>query len=123
MTQRFQPMTPGAPPARLDAPPAARPAQVAASGSEPRSSTAGASEVSVEQVRVRITGTDPVRARQVVEDAVAMAARRLPAGLSGDVPALRVKVSARRASPSDLAEAIARELTSALSRTGGGKHA
>ena len=77
--------------------------------------------VNVEGLRLRLPGQSAAGGRRVAEQAMAMVAQRLPAGLTGDVPAIKLRVRAAGASEARLSAAIAEAVIATLAKHGAGR--
>jgi hypothetical protein len=86
----------------------------------PAAHAAGA-PVTIETLRLRVPGHNAAAGRSLVEEAVRQVAERLPAGLTGRIPALKLRVRPRRAGAAHLRDAIADSLLEMLTLRGRGE--
>jgi hypothetical protein len=74
--------------------------------------------VTIDRLHLRLPAQGAASGRRVVERALALAARRLPPGLAGQLPQLALRVQPRSFTESGLSEAIAEALLEALRKRG-----
>ena len=98
--------------------------QSRAPSAERRASSHGASalphgRISVGRLSLKMPVADGATARRIVQRASELAADRVPAGLSGHLSGLSLKVRPRNLSEAAVTEALAEALVAALRRRGG----
>jgi hypothetical protein len=82
---------------------------------------AGESSVTIDVLHMRVQAHNAAAGRSIAEEAVRQVADRLPAGLTGRIPALKLRVRPRRAGAAGARDAIADTMLEILTLHGRGE--